>query len=236
MRLRPCAVVDSVLMPTPPSEFAATQGGAHRTVPIIVRSGVGHGAVDELAEALASIPWSALHHAYGPADDVPALLFAVTLATDDVRHAAWWELWGNIHHQGTVYEATVPSVPFIYDVARSVEAADRVEALSFLRQIAVGDGSFAADVRAAVRPRAEALVTAWRQEPELIQRALLWLSSAYPEVANQHSDLGRLVPESMRGTWNEVVTTSAFPTDLADDAMDRQDELERWALAGRPGT
>jgi hypothetical protein len=221
------------VMTTVPTEFATSQGGGRRIVPITVRSDSGSG-VDELAKALASIAWSSLSHAYGPAGDVPGLLFAITLGTDDVRRAAWWEIWGNIHHQGTVYEATVPSVPFIHAIGRSVEAPDRVQALTFLRQIAIGDGPFAAAVRAAVRPRAESLVAGWRHEPEPIQRALLLLSTAYPEFLGQHPDLVRLVPDSMRDTWNEVVATSGFATDLDDDATDRQDGLEQWALAGLP--
>jgi len=223
-------------MPTVPSKFDTTQGGTHRTVQISVRPDVGHEAVDELADALALVSWSALRHAYGSADDVPALLFAVTVGTDDVRHVAWWELWGNIHHQGTVYEATVPAVPFIHDIAGSGDAEDRVQALQYLREIAVADCSFAADVRAAVLPRAQELVAAWKREPELIQRALLWLSSAYPEIVSRHQDLVRLVPDSLRVPWNEAAATSGYRIDLDHDDMDRQDELERWALAGLPDT
>ena len=203
---------------------------------ISVRSDVGHDSVDSLAGALALVPWSTLRHAYGPADDVPALLFAVTVGTDDVRRVAWWELWGNIHHQGTVYEATVPSVPFIHAIAGSGDGANRVQALQYLREMAVGHGSFAADVRAAILPRAEGLVAEWEQEPELVQRALLWLSSAYPGIVSRHPDLVRLVPESLRVPWNEVVATSGYRIDVDHEDMNRQHELERWALAGLPGT
>lgn len=49
------------------------------------------------------IRWTELAHAYGSATDVAALLYGATLGDDQVRREAWWELWGNIHHQGTVY-------------------------------------------------------------------------------------------------------------------------------------
>jgi hypothetical protein len=49
---------------------------------------------------IAEVDWGALYHAYGPASDVPVLLGAVTVGEDATRRAAWWELWGNIHHQG----------------------------------------------------------------------------------------------------------------------------------------
>ena len=43
-------------------------------------------------------------------------------------------------------------------------------------RVAEGDGSRADEVRAAVRARAIDLVARWRNEPTLIQRALLMLS------------------------------------------------------------
>ncbi len=67
--------------------------------------------------ALDAVPWPRLHHAYGPADDVPVHLYAATVGQAETRAAAWWELWGNVHHQGTVYEATVHAVPFIAAIA-----------------------------------------------------------------------------------------------------------------------
>jgi hypothetical protein len=36
---------------------------------------------------------------------------------DATRQAAWWELWGNIHHQGSVYEATLPAVDLLIALA-----------------------------------------------------------------------------------------------------------------------
>jgi hypothetical protein len=99
------------------------------------RAGVSDVELRRLSEELEEVPWSDLHHAYGPATDVPALLYAATLGDDMVRREAWWELWGNVHHQGTVYEATVPAVRFIASIAASGTHPDRVEAISFLRQI-----------------------------------------------------------------------------------------------------
>jgi hypothetical protein len=226
-------------MLAPPTEYETTQNGASRTVQIVVRPGVEQRVVDQLTESLAAVRWHEVHHAYGEASDLPAVLFAIVVGTDEVRAPAWWELWGNIHHQGTVYEATVPSVRYIESVAGSPEHPDRVEALSFLRQIAVGNGAFAADVRTAVRRGVETLLAGWETEPDLIQRALVWLSSVYPDIASRHPALVRLVPDSMREAWNEVSARSGYPLvdqdESTDEAMDREDELERWALAGWPG-
>lgn len=199
---------------------------------VVARRDVADDAAEALVRRLEEIPWSRLDHAYGSGADVPALLYAVHLGTAEVREAAWFELWGNIHHQGTVYAATVPAVPFLDEIARSPERPDRVQALSFLREIALGDGSAAGTVRDAVRPRAETLLAAWPDEPEQVQRALVWLATAFPDLARQHEGLLDLVPPPLRAALEETVATGGRLEELSDDAMDRQDELERWALAG----
>jgi hypothetical protein len=231
-------VIYSGTMSAPPTEYATSQNGTPRIVRIIVRSGVDQGFVDRLTSSLADVGWHEVKHAYGEASNLPALLFAVVVGTDEVRPPAWWELWGSIHHQGTVYEATAPSIPFIETIASSAEHPDRVEALAFLREIAVGNGPYANDVRAAIRPGAEALLAGWETEPDLIRRALIWLASAFPDLASQHRELVRLVPKAMQTAWDEVVARSGYPIAeqdySTDEATDREDELARWALAGWP--
>jgi hypothetical protein len=214
------------------TEFESIRDGRRRVVPIVVRPDISEGAIHDLWQVLDDIAWSSLSHAYGPAGDVPPLLLAASVGTDEVRGLAWWELWGNVHHQGTVYEATLPSVPFIDAIAQWHGHQDRVQAIAFLRQIALADGTFSARVRDAVRLRAQRLIWGYSEEPELVQRALSWLATAYPDLAIEHRDLIRLVPSAMQVTWNEVVGNSVNRVDLDDDATDRQDELERWALAG----
>ena len=129
-------VVDSLLMAPLPAEFTSMRDGQRRVVAIGVRTDVSEQAVQDLWQSLDGVEWSNLHHAYGPAGDVPAQLFATSIGTDDPRALAWWELWGNIHHQGTVYEATLAAVPFIDAIAVWPGHPDRVEAIAFLRAIA----------------------------------------------------------------------------------------------------
>lgn len=69
----------------------------------------------DLAQIFADLdaqPWADREHAYGSADDVPGQLRA--LASDDAEEAeeALYELYGNIVHQGSVYEATAHAVPY----------------------------------------------------------------------------------------------------------------------------
>lgn len=69
----------------------------------------------DLAQIFADLdaqPWAEREHAYGSAEDVPGRLRA--LASDDAEEAeeALYELYGNIVHQGSVYEATAHAVPY----------------------------------------------------------------------------------------------------------------------------
>ena len=57
--------------------------------------------------------WSALHHAYGTAEDVPALLDRA--AADDQE--AWSELWSALCHQGTSYTASYAALPHLAEMA-----------------------------------------------------------------------------------------------------------------------
>ncbi|WP_129841083.1 hypothetical protein [Streptomyces sp. RFCAC02] len=76
---------------------------------------------------LHDVPWHTLTHAYGPADDVPELLGALYDEDGAAADEAIHELFGTIHHQGTVYSASAPAVPFLAHAARHVpDRADRV--------------------------------------------------------------------------------------------------------------
>lgn len=62
-------------------------------------------------EGLDRVDWSGLTHAYGPADDVPGLLRELAAGED-----AFDALFGNVWHQGTVYPATAPTIPFLLEL------------------------------------------------------------------------------------------------------------------------
>jgi hypothetical protein len=66
------------------------------------------------------VDWAGLTHAYGGAEDVPVLIRSLMSANADERSAALEGLFGSICHQGTVYPASAPAVPFL---ARAAVAA-----------------------------------------------------------------------------------------------------------------
>lgn len=91
-------------------------------------------------DALDQIPWKDLTHAYGSAADVPQLLRSLRSAPAALKgeDSPLWQLFGNIWHQGTVYEATAYAVPFLIELAADPHTPDRVGILSLLAEIASG--------------------------------------------------------------------------------------------------
>jgi HEAT repeats len=58
---------------------------------------------------LDQVDWASLSHAYGSAEDVLDQLRAVAAGDEE----AFSDLYGNLWHQGTVYQATAHAVPFL---------------------------------------------------------------------------------------------------------------------------
>jgi hypothetical protein len=193
---------------------------------------------------IAEINWDALYHAYGPASDMPVLLGAVTVGEDATRQAAWWELWGNIHHQGSVYEATLPAVDLLIALATWKAYPDRVEALRMLREVARSedvrvwhhgaDGKIVHDQRRsreirralleAVQQHADELLGSWREEPEAVRRAQLWLLTALPAQLHRYRDLvDAVLPPDYDELWRVLVAD--------EEQEDRLNELEEWLEA-----
>jgi hypothetical protein len=93
-------------------------------------------------EDIHEIDWSAVHHAYGPATDVPELL--TSLARGENLKNVCWELWGNLFHQGTTYQASHVAVPFLWRILREGAPTSEVRLflLTYLRGLARGYPAF----------------------------------------------------------------------------------------------
>lgn len=103
------------------------------------------------------VDWAALRHAYGSAEDVPALLRGLASADPAEREAALDGMYASVHHQGLVYDSTLACVPFLFGLLARPEVADRgcvVELLVSIGAECAGGGC--ARARAAVRAGAEA--------------------------------------------------------------------------------
>ncbi|MGI5493236.1 HEAT repeat domain-containing protein [Microtetraspora malaysiensis] len=92
----------------------------------------------DVLAGLDEIDWAALSHAYGPANDVPGLLKALRSESHDERERAVHELYGNIFHQGSRYQATAYAVPFLARLAVDPATPDRQEIVHLLASVAIG--------------------------------------------------------------------------------------------------
>jgi len=122
---------------------------------------------------LADIPWGDLSHAYGPAGDVPGLLRAIASGDAKAAGDAVLELFGNIWHQGTVYQATPCAVPFLARMAAAgIRADDLVQLLGCIAESA--DDATGGRVRAAVAAEAGLLIPLLRDADPGIRAGTAW--------------------------------------------------------------
>lgn len=114
-----------------------------------------------------TIPWHMLHHAFGPADDIPTLLKAYARQLQQLPDKAngpdfaqpGYELSDDIFHQSTLCEATPYVVPFLFEVAASSRTRNKMDVLFLLSGI-IG------------RARSEAIRS--REEPLLHKESSHW--------------------------------------------------------------
>ena len=235
-----------------PEGFFSSQTGAEGWVPVRRRADLDEALASVLLAGIAEVDWGALQHAYGPASDVPVLLAAVAVGDESTRQAAWWELWGNIHHQGSVYEATLPAVDPLIALATWRAHPDRVQALWMLSEIAHSEDvrvwRYGADnemvhdqqrsrevpsaLHDAVQQHADALLGSWHQESEAVRRAQLWLLGALPAVVHRYHDLvAAVLPVEYDELWRALVAGE----ELDEQQQDRLDELEEWLAVSDGG-
>ncbi|MEZ4458324.1 MAG: hypothetical protein R3E66_01085 [bacterium] len=91
----------------------------------------------DVLEGIEALDWAQWHHAYGPATDVPSCLRALTDADLDAADEAKWQLYGNLWHQGTIYEATGHAVPWLIRLLDD-PMVDHAWLLTYLGHIAMG--------------------------------------------------------------------------------------------------
>src|SRR5688572_246369 len=84
---------------------------------------------------LDDIDWSSMHHAYGPATEVPDLLRGLVSADPAVRETSLDAMYGAVHHQGDVYDCTLAAVPFLFEAAAAPGLPGRGAIVALLASI-----------------------------------------------------------------------------------------------------
>lgn len=69
--------------------------------------------------------WRDLRHAYGSAEDVPAILEQLADSKGTELHDAMGELGSRVLHQGTIYSASAPAVRALIEMVPNAAATDR---------------------------------------------------------------------------------------------------------------
>ena len=91
-----------------------------------------------MLEQLDEVAWASLSHAYGSAEDVPDLLRALASPDRARRERARSELYSNIFHQGTRWEATSYAVPFLLELCAAPAMPDRHQLIELVAALAIG--------------------------------------------------------------------------------------------------
>ncbi|MFE0425311.1 hypothetical protein [Streptomyces sp. NPDC058953] len=79
--------------------------------------------------------WSRLSHAYGSAEDIPALLARIA---SEPEPQLWSDLWSALCHQRSVYSASFAALPWLAGMAESEDRGQAVNALGLAGAIMAG--------------------------------------------------------------------------------------------------
>jgi hypothetical protein len=144
-----------------------------------------------MLEGLDEISWSQLEHAYGDASDVPVLIRQLLSKDNAIVDKAVYELFGNIWHQGTVYEASATAVPFLQEVFKlpEINAKTRKSLACLLASMADGydikDGSYAAETRIAVEKEVQLLFPYLFCDVPVVRESVAGALSRYPQYVEE---------------------------------------------------
>jgi hypothetical protein len=163
-----------------------------------------------LLEGLGQIDWASLNHAYGSAEDVPRLIGDLTSGSKEQREKALWELYGNIWHQHTVYEATAPAVPFLAEVALAEGVPDETRNGVTLLLADIADGESYLEVHGDFLES-----TGVQIDRSTLQQELEWAAAAHQAVREVSSRFWRCLDADADPGCRLAATylASSFPED-----------------------
>jgi len=174
-------------------------------------------------EGLADIAWVDLEACFGRAASFPDVLQAVASGDEE----AVWELCGQVHHQGTVYPASVAAVPFIARIAAAGTSHNTAHLVCVLGFIAERDDQWDGDLQHqaqhAVAAQASVLIPLLRADDPDVRMWTAWtLAQGRP---------GGLVVPAMRARWDDEPDPSVRA--LLVRAMSLVDPVQAVPLAER---
>jgi len=213
-----------------------------------------------MLEDLDTIPWSQLTHAYGSAEDVPGLLRELRTpapgkeeekepdpSKEEDEEAPLWCLFGNIWHQGTVYEAMAYAVPFLLELVSDSQTPERTGILQLLASIAkskfttanVREPGWAVKAHAAVAAGFAVLAAIAKEETE-VRLAAAHVLAFLPEQAEVvepllqdllHAESGPAERAGFLLLLGQLGGKSDAALAMLTSALQSADLSQRWAAA-----
>lgn len=201
-------------------------------------------------EGLDKVDWSSLTHAYGPATTTANELRTLLTDDDRQRSEALASLAASICHQGSVYPATAPAVPFLVEIATTsmVPSAFQVEVVQFLEFIAQGAvdlgryhpdwaaEDWAKTLTSNLRASAPSLLALLRESDNPLLRAwIVWFIHSLPPSALELDVLRNVIHEERDEVVKATIALTLSPEDplQADLVSPRERPIVRLAAAAQ---
>ena len=145
----------------------------------------------ELLQKVAQFDWSKVEHAHGPAVDVPDLFRALAEGNKKARDEAWYTLYGNLWHQGTIYAATAQTVPYFCELLPLLPPEEQVRLLVYFVRLYNGQGYWSVHQSLTALPQPVDMLDQIQQEQKVIaatREAVTQGAPIYIEIldAKQH--------------------------------------------------
>ena len=161
-------------------------------------------STDPILQDLDHFDWSAAGHAYGDASDVPALLRAALSQVQEDREMATVALFGELCHQGSVYEASALAVPFLFRMLEYPNTPDRATIACLLASLAYGSpGTYEEPrykwvdaTRQAVGKRLELLYPFLEHDEPEVRLFMVEALTQFPHRRKEYSSLLRTILET----------------------------------------
>jgi hypothetical protein len=134
-----------------------------------------------MLKGLDTVDWAKYGHAYGSAQDVPAMIRELLSPDEETRAKARFDLSSSIIHQGSVYTSTPIAFPFLMEVLNSTQTQSRAEVASLVGFI----------VESAFEGRVywQQLETMSANNPDLDEQQKAANAEGYSQIVQMYEDL-----------------------------------------------
>ncbi len=146
------------------------------------------------------VPWEELTHAYGSAEDIPKLIKNLSTSDLELFDETLDELFGNIWHQGTVYEATTYALPFLIDILRKGKTIDNSYIATLIASIASGQGYYQAHSKVEIINQPENLEKLLEKERQIVKDireiSIDAIDLLIPYIKHESTEVRRAIAEA----------------------------------------